>query len=443
MEQLHKLALRELAAGVNAKRWSAAEVVRAHAARIIELEPRVKAWVQFDLDRAMGRAEAADGARTRGTMSGVPVAVKDIIDVAGMPTRCGSPIYEHATAVAESAACVQLLERAGAIVVGKSVTTEFAYYTPRKTRNPWNPAHTPGGSSMGSAAAVACGMVAGALGTQTNGSVIRPAAFCGIVGYKPTLGTISNHGTTLGTISNHGTLDPWPTLDHTGVFARNVADAAALAAVISDGVIGGSIARAARAPRLALVRSPVWRLAEDAQKAMLASNGASLAAAGARVEELDLPADFDDAHRVHRLILAYEGARYFGELQQRHRGDMSARFNELLDEGGGVAETAYRDALRMMARLRSDFARAVSGVDAIITPPAAGEAPPTLSETGNPAFCTIWTLLGVPAITIPVALGPAGLPLGLQVVGIAGSDDATLAVAAWCEANLPFAGLVS
>ncbi|HUP94849.1 MAG TPA: amidase, partial [Burkholderiales bacterium] len=415
MKPLHTLTLRDLAAGIRDKRWSAAEVMRAHAARIVELEPRVQAWAHLDLDRAMSAAEAADSSQPRGPLHGVPIAVKDIIDVAGMPTRYGSPIYASAAAKTESAACVQAIEQAGATIVGKSVTTEFAYYTSRKTRNPWNVAHTPGGSSMGSAAGVACGMVAGALGTQTNGSVVRPAAFCGVVGFKPTFGTSSNEGV----------LDPWPTLDHTGVFARRVGDAAVLAACISESRIRGAIQMQAHAPRLACVRTPVWDLAEAAQKAMLNSNASTLADAGAHVEEVALPAGFEDAHRVHRLILAYEGARHFAGLQQRHRGDMSPRFNDLIDEGAAVSENDYCDALQRTSRLRSEFARVVSGYDAIITPPAAGEAPPTLSETGNPAFCTIWTLLGVPAVTIPVGLGPAGLPLGMQIVGASGTDNAT------------------
>jgi Asp-tRNA(Asn)/Glu-tRNA(Gln) amidotransferase A subunit family amidase len=432
MRPFDKRTARVIAAGVREQRWSAAEVMRAHAARIVELEPRVQAWEHLDMDRAMTKAEAADASSARGTLQGVPVAVKDIIDVAGMPTRFGSPIYADAAAAAQSAECVQALEGAGAIVVGKSVTTEFAYYTPGKTRNPWNPKHTPGGSSMGSAAAVACGMVAGALGTQTNGSVIRPAAFCGVVGFKPTLGTVSNHGT----------LDPWPTLDHTGVFARCVADAALLASIIAQSnTVAGVVTVPDRAPRLALVRSPVWHLAEAPQKEMLASNAATLAAGGAIVEELDLPGEFDDAHRIQRLIMAYEAARHFGELQQRHRNAMSERFNELLDEGAAASADDYRDALQTTVRLRAGFAAVIGEYDAFITPPAAGEAPPTLSETGSPAFCTIWTLLGVPAVTIPVGSGPAGLPLGLQIAGAQHADDAVLGVAAWCEANFPFPGL--
>lgn len=433
---LHKLSLREIVAGIRDQRWDAAAVMNATAQRIEARDPAVQAWAHLDLGQAMREAQAADrkASGERAPLRGAPVAVKDIIDVAGMPTRFGSPIYEDAGPVPESAECVSALQRAGAIVLGKSVTTEFAYYTPRKTRNPWNAAHTPGGSSMGSAASVACGMAAGALGTQTNGSVIRPAAFCGVVGYKPSFGTVSNHGT----------LDPWPTLDHTGVFARRVGDAALLASVIAKpGAIAPDPALPAHVLKLALVRSPVWDLAEPAQKAMLAANAQTLRRAGASVEEAELPQPFDDAHRVQRAIMAYEGARHFRDLQMRFRGKMSPRFNELLDEGAAIGEAAYEDALATAKALREIYATFSADYDAIITPSAAGEAPATLGETGNPAFCTIWTLLGVPAVTIPVGLGPAGLPLGLQIVGGYLQDDRLLATAAWCEAHLPFESLTA
>ena len=435
MEPLYKLSLREVVTGTHERRWSAAQVMRAALHRIHAREPQVRAWEHLDGEVAIARAEALDAGQGQaaGALQGAPIGVKDIIDVAGMPTKYGSPVYADAAPAAESAHCVQALENAGAVVVGKTVTTEFAYYTPRQTRNPWNASHTPGGSSMGSAASVACGMVAGALGSQTNGSVIRPAAFCGIVGWKPSYGTVSNHGT----------LDPWPTLDHTGVFARNVADAALLAATIAkDGALAASVTARERPPRLALVRSPVWHLAETPQKEMLESNAQTLRAAGAQIHELGLPTEYADAHRAHRVILAYEGARHFGALQKEHRDRMSAEFNALLDEGAGIAEREYGEALARTDQLRKDFSQTTSSYDAIITPPAAGEAPATLEQTGNPTFCTMWTLLGVPAITIPVGFGPAGLPLGLQIVGRMREDDHTVAVAAWCEAQLTFRGLL-
>ena len=433
MEHLYKLTLRELVAGMREERWSAVDVMRATAARIEARDRDVQAWEHLDLARAMDGAERAGTGGAGGPLHGAPIAVKDIIDVAAMPTRYGSPIFASAKPAAESAECVQALERAGAIVLGKSVTTEFAYYTPRKTLNPWNARHTPGGSSMGSAAAVACGMAAGALGTQTNGSVIRPAAFCGVVGFKPTYGAVSNHGT----------LDPWPTLDHTGVFARRVGDAALLASVIAThATIRPDVLLPSHAPKFAVVRSPVWHLAQAEQKEMLSVASGKLAHAGAHVQEVDLPASFVDAHRVHRVILACEGARHFGELQQRHRELISARMNDLLDDGAAIPQGEYEDALCAAAALRNAYASFVAPYDAVLTLPAPGEAPATLEETGNPAFCTIWTLLGVPAINIPVGLGPARLPLGLQIVGARGEDDHLLEVAAWCEAHLPFHGLV-
>ena len=434
MESLHKFGLRDVVASVREKRVTATAVVHAAVKRIEELEPGVQAWMHLDLERAVRRAAAADANPAGGgSLQGAPIGVKDIIDVQGMPTRFGSPIYDDAAPASHSAECVAALERAGANILGKTVTTEFAYFTPRKTRNPWNHNHTPGGSSMGSAAAVACGMVAGALGTQTNGSIVRPAAFCGVVGFKPSYGTVSNAGT----------LDPWPSLDHTGVFARQVSDAALLASVIvAPGTLAPGIVMPSHGPRLALVRTPVWHLATPAQRDMLERNAAALAHAGATVVEADLPGEFDDAHRVHRVIMAYEGARFFRELQQKWRHLISARLNELLDEGAAIADAQYEEARASASTLRDLFSAFIARFDAVITPPTPGEAPPTREETGNPAFCTLWTLLGVPAVTIPVGLGPSGLPLGLQIVGPAMGDERLLAIAAWCEAHLPFHGLL-
>jgi Asp-tRNA(Asn)/Glu-tRNA(Gln) amidotransferase A subunit family amidase len=425
---LHTLGLREIVSGVRDKRWSAVEVVRAHAKRIEGREPEVQAWEHLDLERATALAAKVDSAGGHAVLAGAPIAVKDIIDVAGMPTRYGSQIYAEAAPSADSAECVAALMRAGAIVLGKSVTTEFAYYFPGKTRNPWNARHTPGGSSMGSAASVACGMAAGALGTQTNGSVIRPAAFCGIVGYKPSFGIVSNDGT----------LDPWPTLDHTGVFARNVRDAALLASVIArPNAVSAAVRVPSQPPKLAVVRSPVWHLAEAAQKATLETSAKTFADAGAAVEHVELPPEFAEAHRVHRVVMAYEGARHFHDLQRRSRPLMSARFNELLDEGAAIDERDYVGALRAAQALRESYRSWMNAFDAVLTPPATGEAPATIDETGSPAFCTIWTLLGGPAITVPAAAGPAGLPIGIQLVGTHFRDDRLLGAAAWCEARLP------
>ena len=433
---LHRLGLREAAQRIRDGALTAAELTRACLTRCSRLDPRIEAWEHLAAERAMERAEALDQARTAGQalppLHGIPLGIKDIIDVAGMPTTMGSPI--HAGQVArESAPLVRSLEAAGAVILGKTVTTEFAYFTPNKTKNPWNPAHTPGGSSMGSAAAVAAGMACGAIGTQTNGSVIRPAAFCGVVGWKPTLGSIPVEGM----------LAFAQTFDTVGVFTRGVADAAWLAAVLRlpDRRQSPEIAQLPRPPRLAAVRSPVWSQAEDAQKEMFLGKVDALHSAGATVSMMDLPATFDGAHAAHLSIMAFEAFRNLGPLQREQRGRISARLNSLLDDGAAIPETAYRDALAARALLQQDYVRFLAEFDAVITPPTAGEAPASLTQTGSPAFCSIWTLLGVPAITIPVALGAGGMPLGLQIVGAAGQDDRLLSVAAWCERVVPFAGM--
>ena len=432
---LWRLTLSELVQGVREGRHSCVDVMRAHLARCAAKEPAVQAWEHLDGDRAMTAAEASDARLASGAeareLEGVPLGIKDIIDVAGMPTRMGSRIMAGNVAHV-TAECVARLEAAGAIVVGKTVTTEFAYYTPGKTRNPWNSAHTPGGSSSGSAAGVACGMIAGALGTQTNGSVIRPAAFCGVVGYKPSYGAVANHGT----------LDPWPSLDHTGVFARTVTDAAMLAGVIMQSGISAGIDPIA-APRLAAVRSPVWALADPVQKDAFARAVERLRAAGADVSERELPPSFADAHAAMRTIMAYEACVHFAKLRADRAEDMSSQLRALIDEGAGIEDGAYRAALLLQETLRAEFADYMVSFDALITPPAPGEAPATLEQTGSPAFCTIWSLLGVPAITVPVDLGPHGLPLGLQIVAAYREESAALAVACWCEQTFAFTGLTT
>jgi Asp-tRNA(Asn)/Glu-tRNA(Gln) amidotransferase A subunit family amidase len=436
MEKLHQLSLREAARRIREGNLSASDLVRACLTRCSRLEPRVEAWEHLDAEGAMVRAEELDSIRRSrgvvGPLHGIALGIKDIIDVAAMPTTMGSPVYAGNVA-RQTAPVVQQLERAGAIILGKTVTSEFAYYTPRKTRNPWNPAHTPGGSSMGSAAAVAAGMACGALGSQTNGSVVRPAAFCGVVGYKP------SHGI----VSTDGVMPYAPTLDTVGVFARSVGDAALLASACAPAArpLPAECGPLPRPPRLAAVRSPVWDAASAPQKKLFAENLEALRGAGGVVTESDLPEPFQAAHAVQRVIMAYEAAQHLGAVQHEHRPLLSARLNAFLDEGAAIEERRYRDALASRDRLRELWARFSAAYDAIVTPPATGEAPADLGQTGDPTFCTIWTLLGAPALAIPTALGPSGLPLGLQIVGPEGRDGAVLAAGAWCEPLFPFAGL--
>ncbi len=435
---LHRLSLRAMLDGLRARKFTTEELTRDLLARIHTLEPRLHAWVWLDERRAL---EAARGAG-HGPLGGIGLGIKDIMHVRGMSTGMGSPLYAGFMPET-SATVVQRLEAAGGFVLGKTVTAEFAYFHPGPTCNPWNPAHTPGGSSMGSAAAVAAGMVPAALGTQTNGSVIRPAAFCGCVGYKPSSGLVPRSGM----------LEFSATLDQVGVFARTVEDAALVASVLvgHDAADSGSLENAleladglflvappARPPRLAAVRSPVWHLAEEAQRVQFERDIRALRSAGAQVAEVELGDAFAQAHPMHRRIMYAEGVRALGHLQAEHRAQLSAALNRLLDEGRQISETDYREALAARATLQQALQDFLVPFDALITPPARGEAPATLETTGDPAFCTIWTLCGAPALTFPTGFGPNRLPLGLQVVGGLYDDAHLLGVARWCAEAIGF-----
>ncbi len=431
---VERLSLRELVEQQQRGVLTSEAITRHCLARAAAIEPRIHAFAWLDHEAALAQARAADRRLVAGKsakrLHGIAVGVKDIIATRGIPTRMGSPVFAD-NVPGESAAVVQRLEAEGGFVFGKTVTAELAYYHPGATANPWNPAHTPGGSSMGSAAAVAAGIVPAAIGTQTNGSVIRPAAFCGCVGFKPSQGLIANHG-----------VQPFaPTLDQVGVFTRQLEDAARMTAVLCT--LEGETARALvrelvelktlfQPPRLAVVRSPVWSAAEPAQRDLMAQVVERLRAAGAAVEAQELPALFATAHETHRTIMWTEGARTFAALQAAHRGQLSAALNRLIDEGVEISDAEYSEALEQRARLRGELARWFQRFDALITPPARGEAPATLEHTGEPVFCTIWTLTGVPALTFPAGRGPLGLPLGVQIVGPYHQDARTLAVAQWC-----------
>ena len=339
MIALTDLGLAEAAAGIRSRRISSEALTRACLDRIAAREPEVAAWAWLDPEAAMTRARAADAAmaagRAVGPLHGIPLGIKDIMHTRGIPTEMGSAAFAGFVPDA-SAAVVERIEAAGAFVLGKTVTAELAYFTPGKTRNPWNPAHTPGGSSSGSAAAVAAGMAPGALGTQTNGSVIRPAAFCGVVGFKPSAGLIPRGGI----------LPFSPSLDQVGVFARRVEDAGLLAAVlvghdprdaasIEPGGIAAGMAEPeplARPPSLLAVRSPVWDQAEAAQQRMFADNLAALRCAGAKVVERELPEPFAEAHAAHRTIMAFEAARQLKDLQSRRRELLSPALNQLIHQ---------------------------------------------------------------------------------------------------------------
>ncbi|MBI3777656.1 MAG: amidase [Gammaproteobacteria bacterium] len=445
-EALHHLGVKDALQGLREDRFTSEALTRDCLTHISRLDPKIQAWAWLKSEAVLETARSADHHRRagkQGALLGVPVAIKDIIDIRDVPTRMGSKVFEDYLPTL-SARVVHRLEEAGAVLLGKTVTAELAYFAPGKTRNPWNPAHTPGGSPSGSAAAVAARFVPAALGTQTNGSVIRPAAFCGVVGYKPSAGLISRSGI----------LKFSQTLDQVGVFARGVADAA----VVAGALIGhtpddpDSLSDFAlvpkeldprplfQPPRLAAVRSPAWHLADADQQENFARNVTALRKAGAAVEAAVLPDAFLQGHDVHRTIMYYEGARSFAALQSQHRESLSAELNRLIDEGKKISEASYYAALESRTRLQGELNDFLRRYDALLTPPARGEAPATLEHTGDPVFCTIWTLCGVPALTLPSGLGAHGLPLGLQLVGGYLQDARLLQVALWCENVIGFQG---
>jgi len=412
MDELYRLSLVEAARRLASGEMTSEVYARGLLLRVREVNDGIHAWAWLEPEEAIVRAREADArlraGRTPGPLHGVPVGVKDIVNTRGTPTQMGSPIYrgwvpEH------NAEVVDRLQTAGAFPLGKTVTTEFAFLTPPKTRNPWNPAHTPGGSSSGSAAAVAAGMVPVAIGTQTNGSVIRPAAFCGVVGYKPGKGVLSTDGI----------LPFSPTLDQPGVFARSVEDAGLLVAHLAHSrwTISPQISALKHAPRLVATRTPVWHLAGEDQRNRFAMDVSGLREAGAVVDEVDLPASFNDAHKVHRIIMLYEAASASRAVRAQHAAQLSELLRKALEEGDRIAVSDYERALKKHEALQRDFSRFTDDYDAVVTPPAAGEAPASLDTTGDPSFCTIWTLIGVPAIVIPTGLGSHGLPLALQIIG--------------------------
>ncbi len=437
MDRLYRLSLAEAARRIAVGDMTSETYTRGLLLRARELDDSVQAWAWLDPAYAIARAKDADdrvrAGRTPGPLHGMPIGVKDIIATRGVPTGMGSPIYADYVPE-QNAEVVDRLQAAGAFAMGKTVTTEFAFLSPSKTRNPWNSAHTPGGSSSGSAAAVACGMAPAAIGTQTNGSIIRPSAFCGVVGYKPGKGVLSTEGV----------LPLSPTLDQPGVFARSVEDAALLVAHLAHSrwTISPQISALKHAPRLVAVRSPVWHLASEDQRNRFAMDVAGLREAGAVIEEIELPGSFNDAHKVHRTIMLYEAAAGSRVVRETYVAKFSELLRKALEEGDRIGAAEFDRALKKREALERDFSRFLDDFDAAITPPAAGEAP-SLETTGDPSFCTIWTLLGVPAVTIPTGLGSHGLPMGLQIVGNQGESNHLLATAMWCERQLPFRNLLA
>jgi Asp-tRNA(Asn)/Glu-tRNA(Gln) amidotransferase A subunit family amidase len=434
------LSLTEAAADIRDGRITAVELLRDCLARIDEVEATVRAWAFLDRDHAMQQAEAADLHRKHGkalgSLHGVPIGIKDIIDTGDMPTELGSPLWAGRTP-RRDAAVVARLRAAGAVIMGKTVTTEYAYRQPGPTTNPHDATRTPGGSSSGSAAAVAAHMVPGAIGSQTGGSVIRPAAFCGVVGFKPTHGLIPRSGM----------LRLSRTLDHVGVFARTVPDAALLAETLAGfdeedpdtrprarpPLAAVAASEPPLPPRLAFVRSPAWAHAEIVTREAFAE---LVEALGDAVAEVELGASFEPAAARHRTIMEVEMAHNLGRDYDRGHDRLSPGLREAIERGRAQTAVDYLAAVAGIPALNGALDPVFDEFDAIVTPAAPGEAPRGLATTGDPVFCTIWTYLGTPAVTLPLLRSTARMPLGVQLVARRGGDARLLRTARWLVETL-------
>ncbi|HEV2000007.1 MAG TPA: amidase [Xanthobacteraceae bacterium] len=411
---------------------SSEQAVTACLERIAARDPEIRAFVHLDPEHALAQARARDderrSGRPLGPLHGVPVAIKDIFDIADFPTENGSPLFAGRKPERD-AQSVAKLRAAGAVILGKTVTTECAFYHPGPTRNPHDLSRTPGGSSSGSAAAVAVGMVPVALGSQTNGSVIRPAAFCGVIGFKPSHGLVSRAGVLA--LSRH--------LDHVGVFARTLADAALVVDALagpdpadpntrdaSEPGLGAALRAPGARSRIAFVRTPIWEKADPTTRIAFEALADRL-----DLEALELPAHFARAWDALRTIMSADMARNLGPAAERGgEGKVSKVLGDFLAQGRAVSPARYDEAVAEAGRYRRDLAGALTGYDALLTPATVGVAP-AIATTGDPAFCSLWTLAGVPAVSLPILPGEGGLPLGVQLVAAHGEDARLLRAAQW------------
>ena len=417
---LNELSATEIARQIAAGETTTEAVVRDCIARIGARDDVVKAWVNFNPDLAIAQAHALDRGAKRGPLHGVPVGIKDIIDTFDMPTEMGSPIYRGHRPPAD-ASCVALLRRAGALIFGKTVTCEFAGMAPGVTTNPHNAAHTPGGSSSGSAAAVADHMVPVALGTQTGGSVLRPSSYCGIFGFKPTYNTFNKMGV-------------WPaadSIDTIGLHARSIDDLELITAVLRMQT-PQSPRKLDSAPRIGLCRTDIWDSAQPETKAAVEGAAAALGKAGATVSEITLPVAFKGMHAVARSTINFvERAACMAFLWDNRRDALSPQMRRYVEGGQKTSREEYVEAFRRLDECRATLSSIFDKVDALLVPCVPGEAPRGLEFTGDANMQAIWTALHTPSMTLPTHRGPNNLPVGIQIVGQRYEDDRLLACARW------------
>jgi amidase len=412
------LTAREAAQAVAAGTLKAEALVEAYLERIEAIEPRLRSFAYLDPELARAQARSVDRAKRKGPLAGVPVGIKDIIDTKDMPTECNSAIFAgHRPA--EDADCVAAVRKASGIILGKCVTTEFAGQWPGPTGNPYNLAHTPGGSSSGSAAAVAAGLVPFAFGTQTGGSVIRPASYCGCLGFKATRESLSLKG-----------VHPLAaSLDTLGFYARSADDALLLHAVLAG--VRDTQPKLPRKPRLAVVRTAMRSKIEPASADLLEAVTHRLAAHVERIDQIELPPPLDSGFDAQNVLISAGIAQAFDDIEKRHHDLLSVVLLQAIESGRGHSRARIAEAEETRSACIAAIARFFEGYDAILTPAAAGEAPKGYHWTGNPDFNRLWTFLGTPAASLPVGLGPNGLPVGLQLVGARGADRFLLALSEW------------
>jgi len=424
-DSLNTLTATEAARKIATGELSAEALVRACLDRVSEREQTIGAWEFIDPDAVITEAKLRDSEQPRGPLHGIPVGIKDIIDTADMPTRLGSPIYADNHPDAD-AACVSAIRSAGAIIIGKTVTTEFATFTPGKTVNPHNTAHTPGGSSSGSAAGVADFMAPIAYGTQTSGSVIRPSSFCGLCGFKPSFGAVSRQGV----------LTIVPSFDCVGYMARCFDDLSLTHRVVTsmpplpldDGLD--------RAPRIGICRSHQWPQADPASIKAIQTASQRLAAHGAHTEDISLPAHFAGLEAAHATIMDVALWQSLRRDYDEHRDMLSDRLRDRMERGMATNTDKFLEALALAAKCRADIGLLLADWDGFLTPSAVGEAPEGLAITGVPTFNMVWTLLHLPCVTVPGLTGPSGLPVGVQLVTFHGGDLSLLALGKWLHARL-------
>ena len=415
---LNEMTIEDIAARIITREVTSEQVVRACLDQIAAREPVVQAFASVDADKALAQARALDAESPRGPLHGVPIGIKDIIDTADLPTEMGSSVFRGHRPPTD-ASVVALLRAAGAIIIGKTHTAEFAGTRAPPTTNPWNSARTPGGSSSGSAAAVAAGMVPASVGTQTGGSVVRPAAFCGIFGFKPTFGRINRAGVKF---VSEG-------FDTLGWMARSLGDLALLDAAIAPGDIE-AVAKPPSAIRIGLCRTHLWDAkAQPETRAALESAASVLTEAGFRVEPFDLPASFAAHGPAREAVKEYERARAQAYEWNHLRESMDQRLAAAIERGYKVSYADYIAGSRLIEAARRELDALIEGWDCLLTPCANGEAPLRAQGMGNSALQSIWTMTYSPAINLPTHRGPTGLPVSIQLVGPRFGDRALLRVA--------------